>query len=103
MKRNEIIIILVSILTVVVLWIGSNIYHNSATTTVTNIENLQILSINPGFDVNTINQLKKREKLTPFYKESTNSATPTPTLTPIPLPTPISTGSAVSSQGGLLN
>ncbi len=86
MKRVEkdILFVLISSFALTVAWIGFNLYHKWATSTITSSLQIQIKPIAPDFDLNTLAKLKTREKIAPFETK----ATPSPTLAPsIPAPT----------------
>lgn len=107
MKKNDILLILVPTFLFVVAWIGFSIYDNIVTSTISGSLNMQIIPINPNFDTATINNLKKRNNVTPLYQlgipvenqavQTTPTPTASPTATLIVTPTPIS-----SSEGSLL-
>jgi len=54
MKRKDILMILVPIFIIVVFWIGFSIYHGIVSSTISEVENLQITPISPDFDTKTI-------------------------------------------------
>lgn len=66
-QRDLLIIILMTFITVTA-WIGFNIYHIAVTSTIGEELQTQISPINPVFDVNTINKLKKRDQVDPAYQ-----------------------------------
>lgn len=68
MKQKDVLIILISLLIFVVIWIGSNIYHNTIQSTISDVMNQEILPINPDFDIEIINKLKNREKINPSFE-----------------------------------
>jgi len=82
MKKQEILTILIPTFICIIAWIGFNIYHSAVTSTITSEESIQILPISATFNTNVIEELKKRERVEPFFKNSSNSAvilrTPTP-------------------------
>lgn len=82
MKKNNLIIFLVSIFIFVAIWVGFNIYHNSVTSTISDSVNTQLSPISPSFDTKTINNLKKRQNVIPLFQSditSNPSISPTPT------------------------
>ncbi len=95
--QKDILFIFISSFIVVVAWIGFNIYHIYATTTISEEIQLQLTPISPNFDQVTMQQLKTRENIDPFYDslKASVSVTPQPgqaTITPTP------TTSLTSSQ-----
>lgn len=86
MKKNraqkDILYISISSFVLVVLWIGFNLYHAYATTTITPDLQLEIAPIAPKFDTEIINKLKTREKIAPLYE--LRNASSSSTITPIP-------------------
>ncbi len=104
MKKNDILLILVPTFLCVVAWIGFSIYDNIVTSTISEPLNMQIIPINPKFDTDTINNLKKRNNVTPLYQlgvtvenEVAPIASPTATITPTPTSSPTAT-----AGGGLI-
>lgn len=95
MKKREMVLILSSIFIIAVVWIIFNVYHNSVTSTISEALGIRILPINPNFDTQTIEKLKKRKQVPPVVesrisgKLATESAI-TPTIPPIPSPSIIS-------------
>jgi len=85
MKQKELTYIAVSVFLLILMWIIFSIYHNSVTSTITPLVNTQIIPISPTFDTRTVDNLKKRESVSPIFEFEGTSATPT-------------TESAVSSQ-----
>lgn len=70
MKKNDILILLIPSVLIVILWVIFSIYHNYVTSTISDSVNAQILSINPDFNLNIINDLKKRNSIEPIYQIS---------------------------------
>lgn len=81
MKRKEAYILLLSTSVLIFAWVIFSILHSAISSTISENLNVQILPINPTFDVKTIEKLKKRVRVIP---ENTIDVTPSP----------ISTGSA---------
>ena len=54
----------------VMIWIGFNIYHAWATSTISADLALQIVPIKPNFDTNTIHALKKRSSIAPLFESA---------------------------------
>lgn len=92
-KQKDVLIILWMTFITTVAWIGFNIYHAIVTSTISEELQMQILPIDPNFDMATINKLKSREKIEPLYKyqgsygEASSAAavsvTPTIGLSPV--------------------
>ena len=78
MKRKDILIILVLLFVFVVVWIGGNIYHNIATSTISKTTNQDISPITPAFDMKTVSKLKLRQKINPNFELGNIAPTPTP-------------------------
>ncbi len=68
MKQKDIILILALTSIIVLAWIGFSIYHNLATSTISEVQSVNIKPINPTFDTKTIDALKKRDKVFPIYE-----------------------------------
>lgn len=106
MRQRDLLLLLVPFFIMVVAWIIFNIYHSSATSTISDTLNIQIAPINPTFDKKAIEAIKNRDDVEPIYDLSNSTlATPIPEATP----TPESTASGVilqnlssepSSEGG---
>lgn len=96
--QKDILFISVSMFVVILLWVGFNIYHAWATSTISEDLQLQIVPIAPNFDTQTLNKLKTREKIEPIFEvnsqvvasptaaQDTTLLVPTPTLEEV-LPT----------------
>ena len=101
-KQRDILIILWLTFLTVVAWIGFNLYHAMVTSTISEDLQMQIIPINPNFDLKTINSLKNREQVDPLYQfnnnpeEATASISAAPAASPVTKTTtiPVSTGSA---------
>ncbi len=89
--QKDILYISISSFILVVVWIGSNIYHAHVTSTITPDLQIKILPIDPDFDASTIQNLKSRERIIPVYEISGADITPSPT---VELDNPTSSGSA---------
>ncbi|MBI4079384.1 MAG: hypothetical protein HY429_03755 [Candidatus Levybacteria bacterium] len=106
MKKREIIFILSSTFVVVVAWIAFSIYHNRITSTIPDALSIKIAPIEKSFDLETIENLKTRERISPISESDfllLQQTTPPPTGGP----TPQATQSALLSptpatQGGTL-
>lgn len=82
MKQREILLIIGSFFSLVLLYLGFSLYHNYVTSTIPEDLNIQITPISPTFDSKTISDIKKRESVLPLYQTdqitntvSTSSAT----------------------------
>lgn len=78
MKRKDILIILVLLFVFVVAWIGGDIYHSIATSTISKTTNQDISPITPSFDMKTVNKLRQRLKIDPSFELGNIAPTPTP-------------------------
>ena len=78
MKQKDILIILALLFVFVVAWIGGNIYHNIASSTIAETTNQDISPITATFDTKTINKLKQRQKINPSFELGNIAPTPTP-------------------------
>ena len=89
----------------VFVWIGFNIYHAWATSTISADLALQIVPIKPNFDINTIHVLKNRNSIAPLF-DSATPVTETPEASPaatILLPAlPISPAASLSAEPSTL-
>lgn len=80
-KEKDILFISISTLITAVAWIGFNIYHVSVTSTVVQSLTEKIQPIDGKFDAQTIDSLKKREKIAPI-SEVSKATTPSGILQP---------------------
>ena len=101
MKHNQLLIILALLLISVVAWIGTNVYHNLNKSTIPETTSQEILPINPTFDNQTIDNLKKREEVTPVF-ELEGLPTPIPSRIPVASPSPKLNSQPASSEGQIL-
>lgn len=77
MKQRDILLVLIPTFLLVILWVIFNIYHNSIERTVSKTVTAEVVPINPDFDFQTIENLKKREIIQPLYEiVPSNSAIP---------------------------
>lgn len=90
MKQKDMLFLLIPVTLLVIAWIGFNIYHNLATSTISGTLKTNILPITPNFDAKTISNLKQREKVVPLF-ELQKIETPTPTSLPTPTSSPTPT------------
>lgn len=70
MKQREILLIVGSFFGLVLLYFGFSLYHNYVTSTIPENLNVQITPISPTFDSKTIEDLKKRNKVSPVFQAS---------------------------------
>src|SRR3989344_5045765 len=83
MKQKEILILLVPALIVIVFLVIFNIYHNYATSSVTDPLITEINPIEGRFDTETIEQLKTRVRVEGALKAQINpSISPSPSTAP---------------------
>lgn len=82
MKQKDILFLLVSASILVFAWIAFSIYHNLATSTISQTLETSISPINPAFDKKTLEALRKREKAVPVYKLQNEPVSPTPISSP---------------------
>lgn len=80
MKQKDILLLLIPAFILVLSWIVFNIYHNTATSTITEVVSSDILPIKPNFDTKTIEEIKKRKKSAPIYELSLPSPIPSPSI-----------------------
>jgi hypothetical protein len=106
MKQKDVVFILASAFFVIIVWIIFDIYHSSISSTISEKLNIQIIPITAGFDLKTIDSIKKRDKVEPLYTtEQTPSLTPSPSVSPnvTTTPTPTITTNNQASSGGTLS
>ncbi len=84
MKRVErdILFVLISSFVLTVAWVGFNLYHKWATSTISDSLQIQIKPIRPDFDLRTLEKLKAREKVSPVFEAKSPSPTPTIAVPP---------------------
>lgn len=93
MKQNQVVLLVGSAFIIVLAWIIFNIFHSANTSTIPDAVTIQVAPINPNFDINTIQELKKRTKIDPalsFEKVAVESLT----ISPTPIPSETSSESA---------
>ncbi len=103
-KQKDILYIAISAFFLTALWVGFNLYHAWATSTISPDLQIQITPIAPDFDTQTLDKLKSRQAIQPVYElKNTESASPTPspsekvnnqleqTVTPSPIAQPTGT------------
>ena len=95
MKQKDFFMILIPSFVVIVFWIGLTIYHNSVSSTIPPVLNIQIKPINPNFDSKVISDLKKRKEVTPMFEMPGVEQASSPAI-------PIIPSIAPATGGGLL-
>lgn len=85
MKQKDLLLILGSICVMTVAWIIFNVYHLSVSSTIPDIVATQVKPISSDFDLKTVEELKKRQKVNPNFTLQ-SLLTPTPTPPPFLLP-----------------
>ncbi|KKR76768.1 MAG: hypothetical protein UU21_C0004G0035 [Candidatus Levybacteria bacterium GW2011_GWA2_40_8] len=68
MRQRDILLVIIPTFIMVVLWVAFSIYHNHISSTISEPLSLQIEPIGQSFDLNTLDNLKKRERLSPVYE-----------------------------------
>lgn len=107
MREKDLFYLVLSSFILTALWVGSNIYHAFATSTISDVLQVQIAPISPNFDPRIIQNLKKRERITPIFTFSGQgvapSISPSPTGKPTPTrtPTPVQSGQSASGSGSI--
>ncbi|MEK7517204.1 MAG: hypothetical protein AAB583_01540 [Patescibacteria group bacterium] len=99
MKQKQLFIIIVLIFIFVLVWVAGNIYHNLNKSTISQHTSQDILPIDPFFNIGVIDNLRKREKITPAF-ELENLPTSVPTKIPTSSPSSSLTSRESSTQGG---
>lgn len=74
MERKQAYFILIVTFVVVLAWVIFSILGNAINSTISDSLNVQISPINPTFDMQTINELKKREIVIPNIEDSVSTA-----------------------------
>lgn len=77
MNKKDFLLLLISTFIIVLAWIIFNVYHSSVKSTIPEKLSIQIVNIDPNFDVETLEKLKKRKKVVPvfeFQEEATASS-----------------------------
>lgn len=82
--RKDVLFLSISFFVMVVAWVGFNLYHTWVTSTISADLQMQIQPIDPTFDMATINQLKKREKIVPLFELTGLQASAAADLIPTP-------------------
>ena len=95
MNQKDALLLSITTFITIVMWIGFSVYHASVTSTIPESLQKRVEPIDARFDTETVDKLKKREKIMPVAQISEEEATATPTLSPAP----IATQSATQSGG----
>ncbi len=74
MKQKDILFLSVSIFVLILAWIIFSVVHNFMASTISEPLEKKISPISSDFDTQTIENLKKKEKIEPFYGEEVNSS-----------------------------
>lgn len=99
MKQKQQFVIIFLLFILVLVWVVANIYHNLNKSTISENTSQEITPIDSTFDTQTIDRLKKREKITPAF-ELKKLSTSAPTKTPTSSPSSSLNREQSSSQGG---
>lgn len=102
MKSKEIKLIFFSIFILVFAFIAFNIYHNSVTSTIPDTLSIKISPISPNFDLQAIEDIKKRIRISPIFELSKPLPSPTIPLPTIFSPTASPTAIPSSTEGAVL-
>ena|SRR3989338_6838474 len=86
MRQKDIITIIIPIVIFIIVWVLFNIYHNAATSTISESLNINIQPITPDFNIRALSEVKKRERIEPLYQMDRVEPL-TPTQSPLPSPT----------------
>lgn len=84
-RQKDILYLLISGFVLSVILVISNVYHNHATSTISETLQLEVLPIEPRFDKTTLEKIKQRTKVDPRFEVSTSVAStsaPSPTIKP---------------------
>lgn len=102
MKKNDILTILIPTCILIFIWIGFNIHHSAVTSTIPEATNIQIAPIVPRFDMQIIDNIKKRETISPILElgqsQATASAAVVTPVQPSPTTIPIATSTATQTS-----
>lgn len=101
-KQKDILFILISSFILVVLWIGFNLFHIWATSTISQDIQEKLTPISGNFDLQQIQQLKNRTQINPAYEKPLQekqvvALSPTPSVIP-----PSASQSAQADQNQIL-
>lgn len=98
--QKDILFILISSFIVVVAWIGFNLYHIWATSTVNEEIQLQLTPIAATFDATTMQQLKTRENVNPIFDVQGQPSTTASSTATQNQPASASSSAATASGNG---
>lgn len=101
MKKNQLLIILVLLLITVVVWIGGNVYHNLNKSTISEATSQEIIPIDPTFNTQIIEKLKKRVRVNPNF-ELVNVPTSAPSKESVSSPSSNLSTKPASNEGKIL-
>ena len=102
MKQKDLMLLLVPSFIMVAAWVIFNIYHSSVSSTISENLNMQIIPINPTFNMQEIDAIKKRMSVSPSYELSA-APSPQATLPQVPTPSLIASSSAQASGSASIN
>lgn len=101
--KNEILFVLISTFVVITIWVGSDIYNKSVTSTLDKTLEFQILPIPASFDLKTIEGIRSRTKVDPLIQGVPRPASNEAELTPTPeVDIPLEPVDQPASGGGAL-
>lgn len=97
MNRIEFVILIAVTVFVIMVWIIADIYHTKASVSVSPQLSHALEPLDPNFDLETLEQIKKRGPSATKSPQSTATPTPTPSATPTatPSPTPTPSGTQI--------
>ena len=97
-RQNDLLLLVISIFVIVVIWIGTNLYHAFVTSTITETQNIQVTPIDPQFDREVLEKLKSRTVVDPLFEAdsiaASTPATPSPSISVRPSISPTATTSS---------
>ena len=97
-RQNDLLLLVISIFVIVVIWIGTNLYHAFVTSTITETQNIQVTPIEPNFDREVLEKLKARTVVDPLFEAdsiaASTPATPTPSVSIRPSVSPAASPSS---------
>lgn len=99
MKHKDILMIVIPSFILIIIWVIFSIYHNSVSSTISPALGIQIKSITPEFDMVTLYNLKRRNKVQPIY-QITIPESPTPTPISSPSSSLFPNEETINDQGG---
>jgi len=103
MKKNNVVILLVSFVVLVITWIIGNIYHATVTSTLSDDLNSQSAPIEPTFNEDVLAAIRTREQINTSFDTSATASAPTPTITPTVSQKPaVSSSSAPTSSSSAI-